>query len=121
MTKITRVTYRQIFTTTILLMVMMLHLGVKTFHQHHSVDVVRVICIDCEHHPVHDGHILNLEGCSEDCVVCQLFSTPYNKVRDVLKNVIPIEHLIRVICNITVVHSVVQMHASSRAPPTFLL
>lgn len=61
----------------ILLMVMVLQVGIKTFHVHHDHASVHIECEDCEQHRVHDGHLTDWDGQSDDCILCQLLSTQY--------------------------------------------
>lgn len=61
----------------LLLMVMTLQMGVKSFHVHHHAHAVEFACSDCEHHRVHSGHILAWDGHSDDCPLCQMLVSPY--------------------------------------------
>lgn len=61
----------------LLLMVMMLQMGIKTLHHHHYEHKTEFFCSDCENHKVHDGHFLDWEGDTDDCMLCQLLQTPY--------------------------------------------
>lgn len=60
-------------------MVMILQLGIKSFHQHHYAENVTITCDDCDHHKVHSGHLLSWNGESNDCVVCHILSTPFTE------------------------------------------
>lgn len=68
---------RRILIAIALLMVMMMQLGVKSFHQHHRVVTSEILCDDCLHHKVHGGHLLSWDGATGDCPVCQMMQTPY--------------------------------------------
>lgn len=109
------------FSAILLLMVMMIQVGVKTFHLHHYAESEHVVCSDCEHHRVHSGHILSWDGSSSDCVVCHLFSSPFTEVKTVLFKAITAERLSYCICSVTDVVSTLQMHIIPRAPPAYLL
>lgn len=61
----------------ILLMVMLLQVGIKTFHVHHTHASVKIECEDCDQHKVHDGHLIDWDGQSDDCMLCQLLTNPY--------------------------------------------
>lgn len=61
----------------ILLLVMLLQVGIKTFHVHPVHASVSIECEDCEQHRVHDGHLNSWDGQSDDCMLCQLLSNPY--------------------------------------------
>lgn len=61
----------------ILLLVMIVQVGVKTFHLHHEHTSITVECEDCDQHRVHDGHLIDWDGQSDDCLLCQLLSTQY--------------------------------------------
>lgn len=61
----------------ILLLVMLLQVGIKSFHVHHACASVSIECEDCEQHRVHDGHLISRDGQSDDCMLCQLLSNPY--------------------------------------------
>lgn len=63
--------------TFILLLVMVMQVGVKTFHLHHEHASVKVECEDCDQHRVHDGHLIDWDGQNDDCVLCQLLSCQY--------------------------------------------
>lgn len=116
-----RDTMKRTISAVILLMVMMLQVGGKAFHLHHHVEREHVVCSDCEHHRVHGGHFLNWEDSSSDCILCQLFQTPYNKAQDVRINAVEAEHHTHRICRVVVVTITAQMYIISRAPPAFLL
>lgn len=72
-----RISVRHNVYATILLMVMMLQVGVKTFHVHHPQVLVKIECDDCNHHKVHDGHLINWDGQNDECMLCQLLSAQY--------------------------------------------
>lgn len=112
---------RRIFSAIILLMVMIMQVGVKAFHQHHYAVSERMTCSDCDHHRVHSGHITSWDGGSSDCVVCQLFSSPFSEAKTVLFKVIAAERLTYCICSVAEVVSTMQMHIIPRAPPACLL
>lgn len=61
----------------LLLMVMTLQMGVKSFHVHRHAQAVEFACSDCEHHRVHDGHIVAWDGHSDDCPLCEMLVSPY--------------------------------------------
>lgn len=63
----------------ILLMVMMMQMGIKTFHQHHRAESARIVCSDCDHHKVHQGHVASWDGTSDNCTLCQLLTTPFTE------------------------------------------
>lgn len=60
-----------------LLMVMLLQVGIKTFHVHHEHASIRIVCEDCDQHRVHDGHLIDWDGQSDDCMLCQLLTAQY--------------------------------------------
>lgn len=68
---------RHNFYAILLLMVMVLQVGIKTFHVHHPHVLVKIECEDCDQHKVHDGHLVDWDGQSDDCMLCQLLSTQY--------------------------------------------
>lgn len=72
-------TYKQTISAIILLMVMIMQMGVKTFHQHNHAESSSIVCSDCEHHKVHSGHLTNWEGNSDECTLCQLLTTPFSE------------------------------------------
>ena len=61
----------------VLLMVMVLQVGIKTFHVHHGHASAPIECEDCDQHRVHDGHLIDWDGQSDDCILCQLLSAQY--------------------------------------------
>lgn len=61
----------------VLLMVMVLQVGIKTFHVHHDHASVHIECEDCDQHRVHDGHLTDWDGQSDECMLCQLLSVQY--------------------------------------------
>lgn len=73
----TRNSIRHNFYAIFLLMVMVLQVGIKTFHVHHDHASVYIECEDCDQHRVHDGHLTDWDGQSDDCMLCQLLSTQY--------------------------------------------
>lgn len=109
------------FSAIILLMVMLLQVGVKGFHRHHCVETASVTCSDCEHHRVHDGHILNWNGSCDDCIVCQLFSSPFCKPQGIQLNVIPVGYQQPCICFVAAIVDVSRCSIIPRGPPAFLL
>lgn len=68
---------RHNLSTIILLMVMVLQVGIKTFHVHSDHVPVHIECEDCDQHRVHDGHLTDWDGQSDECVLCQLLSVQY--------------------------------------------
>lgn len=68
---------RRTLSSIVLLMVMVLQMGVRTLHQHHSAGHAEIVCSDCEHHKVHDGHLLSWDGVGDDCPMCQQLTTPF--------------------------------------------
>lgn len=61
----------------ILLVMMVMQVGVKCFHLHHEHVSITIDCEDCDQHRVHDGHLIDWDGQSDDCMLCQLLSSPY--------------------------------------------
>lgn len=61
----------------ILLLVMLLQVGIKTFHVHHVHASVSIECEDCEQHRVHAGHLISWDGQSDDCMLCQILANPF--------------------------------------------
>lgn len=61
----------------LLLMVMALQMGFKTFHLHHHVQTTEVACSDCDHHRVHSGHLVAWDGDTDNCPLCQMLASPY--------------------------------------------
>ena len=104
-----------------LLMVMLLQVGVKCFHCHHYVEAASVICSDCEHHRVHDGHIVSWNGSCDDCVICHLFSSPFCKPQGVQLCAVPVRYQQLCICFIDTILDVSRYNLIPRAPPVFLL
>ena len=48
-------------------------------HRHQMVTGAAVACVDCAHHVHHGGH-LSAGGTSiDDCLLCQLSTTPYTE------------------------------------------
>lgn len=74
-----KLTYRRTWSAVILLMIMALQMGVRTLHQHHYVEKVKLECSDCDHHRVHAGHLLAWDGATDDCTLCQLLTTPFRQ------------------------------------------
>lgn len=68
---------RRSFLAILLLMVMSVQMGFKTFHLHHHAAAVEFACSDCNHHRVHGGHILAWDGHADDCPLCQMLQSPY--------------------------------------------
>ena len=87
-----RQTRKQLFFAIMLMMVMMLQMGVKTFHLHHHAEKETISCSDCEQHKVHSGHLLTWDGSSDDCLLCQLISTPFIEVDAIKFTPIDVEH-----------------------------
>ena len=100
---------------------MMLQLGVKTLHLHHHAEIDHISCSDCDNHRVHNGHILSWDGSSSDCVVCQLFTSPFCKASDAHLSAIIVEHRSHAICPVADICNSMQMHNIARAPPVYLL
>ena len=73
----TRNSIRRNLYAILLLMVMVLQVGIKTFHVHHDHASVHIECEDCDQHRVHDGHLTDWDGQSDDCMLCQLLSAQY--------------------------------------------
>ncbi|MBQ0048762.1 MAG: hypothetical protein KBT12_00765 [Bacteroidales bacterium] len=107
--------------TIMLLVVMILQVGVKSFHLHHHAEANHAVCLDCEHHRVHNSHLLIWDGGSPDCLVCHLFSTSYDKGVDLVLPDMATPAPAYCICRFEVIPKRVQMHIIPRAPPAFLL
>lgn len=73
---------RHSFAAIVVLVAMLLQVGVRTFHVHQGHSTVRIECEDCSHHRVHDGHLINWDGQSDDCMLCQVLSTQFFAIGD---------------------------------------
>ena len=105
----------------ILLMVMVLQVGIKTFHVHHDHVSVHIECEDCDQHRVHDGHLTDWDGQSDDCMLCQLLSTQY-VATDTFRPDAIVEPFCRQIQDLQL--SVCQgqwQNIQQRGPPSYLL
>ena len=105
----------------LLLMVMVLQVGIKTFHVHHDHASVHIECEDCDQHRVHDGHLTDWDGQSDDCMLCQLLSTQYVSAQTFCPDAI-VEQFCHQIQDVQ--SSVCQgqwQNIQQRGPPSYLL
>lgn len=72
----------------VLLMVMLLQMGIKTFHVHHVHVSAKIECEDCDQHRVHDGHLIDWDGQQEECMLCQLLSVQYVAAETYIPNTV---------------------------------
>lgn len=101
----------------LLLMVMMLQMGAKTFHRHHHGARVEYTCSDCEHHKVHDGHIMAWDGESDDCPLCQILQSPYTIAEELPQVCVVMTHHSYDIAVVPDVYGATWCHISPRGPP----
>lgn len=57
----------------------MLQMGVKSLHQHQHAEKESIVCDDCKHHKVHSGHLIDWDGDSDECLLCQLFTDDFTE------------------------------------------
>lgn len=60
----------------VLLTVFLTMLMVTTFH-HHGLSQHATVCKDCATHQMHSAHLTVADLTLDDCLLCQLCSTPY--------------------------------------------
>lgn len=101
-------------------MVMMLHMGVKTLHVHHHAQGEKVVCSDCEHHRVHNGHLISWDGGSDDCPLCHMLTTPGIPYQHVRLTILPTLHLVRHAAADGIVAAGDSMTHYRRGPPCLL-
>ena len=63
----------------LLLSVFVPMLMLTTLHRHHVATDTVVTCVDCIHHVHHSGHISEGGTSIDDCLLCQLSTTPYTE------------------------------------------
>lgn len=83
---------KRYFFAILLMMVMMLQMGVKGLHLHEHAEKETIYCSDCDKHKVHSGHLLSWDGCSDDCLLCQLITTPFIEVDAITFTPVSVEY-----------------------------
>lgn len=61
----------------ILLVIMVVQMGAKSFHHHTYTPSATIECDDCQQHRVHSGHFTAATDSHEVCTLCQLLTVPY--------------------------------------------
>ena len=86
-------------------------------HRHQVVADAAVACVDCVHHVHHSGH-LSAGGTSiDDCLLCQLSTTPYTESVAEELHFYTFTNIVSASWSIGQLPSRSLLHQSSRAPP----
>ena len=86
-------------------------------HRHQMVTGAAVACVDCAHHVHHGGH-LSAGGTSiDDCLLCQLSTTPYTEGVAEELHFYTFTNIVSASWSIARLHSRSVLQRSTRAPP----
>lgn len=104
-----------------LLIVMLVQMGFKTLHQHHYEPTAKISCSDCENHRAHGGHLVDWDGDSDDCELCQFLQCPYTPAQEIIISYTPVLFFIKSITTVPDIQDSAWCIIAPRGPPSYLL